>query len=85
VADAYYVLSDPTRRKEYDTLYASHDPSSSSNFFAAFANMFASSGAGTTAGTGLRPDADRQFADVFEEVQSTFVHQPDLLTVFSSY
>jgi len=72
VADAYYVLSDPTRRREYDILYSSRsykdrtdDPKASSNFFTTFANMFAS--AGETAEE-ARPAADDQFANVFEEV-----------------
>ncbi|RDB28178.1 putative J domain-containing protein C63.13 [Hypsizygus marmoreus] len=79
VADAYYVLSDPTRRKEYDTLYASHtsdrtnDPSSSSSFFSQFAGMFGGAGARTGNGgappaPGQRPDPEGVFADVFEEL-----------------
>jgi len=81
VADAYYVLSDPTRRAEYDTLYKakannrSNDPGASQNFFAQFANMFggASTGAGTSAAPegnmpGHQPDANGVFADVFEEL-----------------
>ncbi|KAJ3522837.1 hypothetical protein NMY22_g11711 [Coprinellus aureogranulatus] len=55
VADAYYVLSDAKRRKEYDMLYNTRrdrtdDPTSSSNFFSQFAGMF-----------------EGVFADVFEE------------------
>ncbi|KAF5374782.1 hypothetical protein D9758_000143 [Tetrapyrgos nigripes] len=78
VADAYYVLSDPERRKEYDILYTSNkrstDPSSSSNFFSQFSNLF---GGGGAAGTGAgfaqsnsngQPDAENVFADVFEEL-----------------
>ena len=84
MADAYYVLSDPERRREYDTLRASRgtsagstDPASSANFFANFANMFAGTGASTPGsgmdagqgtGAGQRPDADGVFGDVFEEV-----------------
>lgn len=60
VADAYYVLSDPQRRREYDSLYStrSHneytaDPgpgtSANANFFDAFASMF---GGGAAKGTG---------------------------------
>lgn len=73
VADAYYVLSDPVRRKEYDALYSSKgpgdktkDPKASSNFFAHFASMF---GGGATPGQEPRPDAENVFADVFEEVR----------------
>ncbi|TFK57305.1 DnaJ-domain-containing protein [Heliocybe sulcata] len=80
VADAYYVLSDPTRRREYDSLYGSQsrrsqDPGASGNFFSQFANMFAGA-AGAGAGTGgsgvpppgQRPDAEGVFTDVFEEL-----------------
>ncbi|KAI9445223.1 DnaJ-domain-containing protein [Lactarius indigo] len=67
VADAYYVLSDPQRRREYDKLSASrpssertNDPNASSNFFSTFASMFDSSSttgeqAGTGTGTGTAP------------------------------
>ncbi|KAI0735318.1 DnaJ domain-containing protein [Earliella scabrosa] len=80
VADAYYVLSDTTRRKEYDMLYSSRrpqerttEPNASSNFFSAFTNMFGSQGAsGAQSATGAtaadRPDAEHVFADVFEEL-----------------
>lgn len=80
VADAYYVLSDPTRRREYDTLYStrarserSEEPGSSNAFFSQFAGMFgggAGKAPGTAAGAsaGERPDADGVFADVFEEL-----------------
>lgn len=74
VADAYYVLSEPTRRKEYDTLYASRsyrtdDPSASTNFFAQFANMFTGGASAPAPATGgQRPNADGVFADVFEEL-----------------
>jgi len=81
VADAYYVLSDSTRRREYDALYASRAPqeksdapNASANWFSSFANMFGGGvpGAGgpqTPAGAaGDRPDADHVFADVFEEL-----------------
>jgi len=78
VADAYYVLSDPTRRREYDTLYGtrargerSEDPGSSNAFFSQFANMFgggAGKAPGTGASAGERPDAEGVFADVFEEL-----------------
>jgi len=80
VADAYYVLSDKTRRREYDVLYASrstsdrsNDPSSSTNFFANFASMFANA-AGSSTGTGATPAGDEQpnaegvFADVFDDL-----------------
>lgn len=71
VADAYYVLSDPKRRKEYDALYASQsfsngtNDANSSSFFSQFTGMFGGSGATTEQG---RPDAEGVFADVFEEL-----------------
>ncbi|KAI0793381.1 DnaJ domain-containing protein [Abortiporus biennis] len=78
VADAYYVLSDPLRRAEYDNLYSSrsqrdrtNEPKASANFFSTFSNMFgAGGGTGETNGPtdGDRPDADNVFADVFEEL-----------------
>ncbi|KAH9968986.1 DnaJ domain-containing protein [Russula dissimulans] len=79
VADAYYVLSDSQRRREYDRLSTSrssertNDPDASRNFFRSFASMF-SSGAGNgqpgaaTEQPGVRPDADRVFGDVFEDL-----------------
>ncbi|KAH9944500.1 DnaJ domain-containing protein [Epithele typhae] len=80
VADAYYVLSDGSRRKEYDSLYSTRrprdrtaQPDASANFFSAFANMFGSKTEGaanpTGATAGDRPDADHVFASVFEEVE----------------
>lgn len=74
VADAYYVLSDPTRRKEYDILYVSRSKqemppnADASSFFSQFASMFGSSAAGAGATPGERPNADNVFADAFEEV-----------------
>ncbi|KII93241.1 hypothetical protein PLICRDRAFT_87654 [Plicaturopsis crispa FD-325 SS-3] len=79
VADAYYILSDTTRRREYDTLYSSRkyrektdDPTASTNFFAKFADMFTggAAGAGAGAGTGAprQPDAEHVFENVFEEL-----------------
>jgi len=53
VADAYYVLSDPVRRQEYDALLAARsfqdrtsDPSASDNFFSHFAQFFSSAASG---------------------------------------
>jgi len=77
VADAYYVLSDPTRRKEYDALYTTRsgtdrteDPGSSNSFFSQFSGMFGGAGAGAapTPGAGQQPDAEGVFADVFEDL-----------------
>lgn len=84
MADAYYVLSDTNRRKEYDTLYASRtanerstEPESSTDFFSTFANMFTGAGSGTSTGAGpppgpQRPNAEGVFGDVFEEVSVFF-------------
>ncbi|KAE9410955.1 DnaJ-domain-containing protein [Gymnopus androsaceus JB14] len=73
VADAYYMLSDATRRKEYDSLHSSRassersqDPKSSSSFFSQFSGMFGGAGAG--AGANQQPDAEGVFTDVFEEL-----------------
>ncbi|KAJ4489405.1 DnaJ domain-containing protein [Lentinula edodes] len=72
VADAYYMLSDATRRKEYDSLRASKtsserstDSKSSYNFFSQF---FGGSSAGTQAEANQQPDAEGVFTDVFEEL-----------------
>ena len=79
VADAYYVLSDGARRKEYDSLYSARrprdrttQPDASANFFSTFAGMFGGKDGGAASAEGEaagdRPDADHVFADVFEEV-----------------
>ena len=81
VADAYYVLSDATRRREYDALYSTRrpqdrtgQPDASTNFFSTFANMFGGTSGGAASPTGAtagdRPDADHVFADVFDEVSA---------------
>jgi len=65
VADAYYVLSDPARRREYDILLQSRptssqssDPSASNNFFAEFAKYFSGgTGTGTTYAEDEEPKA----------------------------
>jgi len=62
VADAYYVLSDPKRRQEYDILCKTRsdrtdDPSSF------FSSMFGGAAPGTT-----QPNPDGVFADVFDEL-----------------
>ncbi|KAG6868092.1 hypothetical protein C0993_007671 [Termitomyces sp. T159_Od127] len=71
LADAYYVLSDPVRRREYDTIYASrpfrdrtNDPNTTPGLFARFSEMFTSSSSQQT----QQPDAEHVFADVFEEL-----------------
>ncbi|KAG6836805.1 hypothetical protein H0H93_002827, partial [Arthromyces matolae] len=67
LADAYYVLSNAQRRREYDAAYASRpdrtsDPSADPGLFSRFTSSF------STSGPTSRPDADNVFADVFEEV-----------------
>ncbi|GAW09417.1 hypothetical protein LENED_011569 [Lentinula edodes] len=66
------MLSDATRRKEYDSLRASKtsserstDSKSSYNFFSQF---FGGSSAGTQAEANQQPDAEGVFTDVFEEL-----------------
>ncbi|KAF8622232.1 hypothetical protein AX15_007172 [Amanita polypyramis BW_CC] len=76
IADAYYVLSDPKRRSEYDTLYNTRadrtdTPGSSCNFFTQFSGMFSAPSSGPRAQSGnlnTQPDADGMFADVFDEL-----------------
>ncbi|KAJ7109959.1 DnaJ domain-containing protein [Mycena epipterygia] len=82
VADAYYVLSDTTRRREYDALYTTRthadrteDPGASNTFFSQFSGMFGGGGGGSRAGAagaapeaGQQPNAEGVFADVFEEL-----------------
>ncbi|KAJ7161323.1 DnaJ domain-containing protein [Mycena crocata] len=76
VADAYYVLSDNTRKREYDSLYTSRkrdrtdDPGASNSFFNQFSGMFGgpNAGAAPAPDAGQRPDAEGVFADVFEEL-----------------
>ncbi|CAE6449351.1 unnamed protein product [Rhizoctonia solani] len=71
IADAYYVLSDPVRRKEYDILFAQRtpysttDPGASESFFSHFANMFTG---GSSETPPQRPDAEGVFGDVFEDL-----------------
>jgi curved DNA-binding protein CbpA len=75
IADAYYVLSDTTRRREYDRIYASQrsrdkteEPSASSSFFSQFSSMFGNSAGSEAEFTEQRPNADGVFADVFDDV-----------------
>ncbi len=86
------MLSDVTRRREYDDLYSTRaskdrttDPGSSTSFFTQFANMFAGSGTGAStqgqAGPGGQPNAEGMFADVFEEVRSPFPRFNSLLFI----
>lgn len=71
VADAYYVLSDPVRRREYDTIfsqraqYSTAEPGASESFFTQFANMFAGS---SNEEAPRRPDPEGVFGDVFEDL-----------------
>lgn len=72
VADAYFVLSDPVRRQQYDSLYAAKGSSNGTtdpNAPSWWTNMF---GFGSTSNSapnaGQRPNADHVFADVFDEL-----------------
>ncbi|KAI9638201.1 DnaJ domain-containing protein [Dioszegia hungarica] len=80
VADAYYVLSDPQRRAEYDTLFKSRPSNAftdeksseaeqdqaSGSFFEQFTSYFQNSTGAS--GAHPRPDANGVFGDVFEEM-----------------
>ncbi|KAF8912801.1 DnaJ domain-containing protein [Gymnopilus junonius] len=71
VADAYYVLSNPDRRQEYDNLYKTRadrttDPQSSSNFFSQFSSMFG--GSASNRPNTSQPDPNGVFTDVFDEL-----------------
>lgn len=80
LADAYYVLSDEGRRREYDALRASHGPfrsfdgegmegmeqQSSADFFANFFKGFAGA-AGAAGGSEKRPESSHGDEDEFEE------------------
>ncbi|KXN89895.1 hypothetical protein AN958_04899 [Leucoagaricus sp. SymC.cos] len=73
VADAYYVLSDPQRRKEYDVLYTTRsdhtdNPHSTYSFFSQFANFFGGGGSQASGEGATQPNPDGVFADVFEEL-----------------
>lgn len=82
VADAYYVLSDPSRRAEYDALFRSRPSSAftdetasefeqdqaSSSFFENFSSFFKNSTSSAGGHAEPRPDANGVFGDVFEEM-----------------
>jgi curved DNA-binding protein CbpA len=70
VADAYYVLSDPVRRREYDVLLRSRpktsrssDPRTSENFFTEFANYFTS---GSNAKASAAPAEEESMPGTFQ-------------------
>lgn len=83
VADAYYVLSDPARRREYDALLSSQrsnyagstSADDSANFFSNFANMFqgAAFGSAGPSGSGAAP-AEEKPEEPFErpDAETTF-------------
>jgi curved DNA-binding protein CbpA len=80
IADAYYVLSDPRRRKEYDLLYssrpsASADSNASADFFSQFASMFSDAGTSAGASPNEAPhvDPDGVFTDVFHDVRNLLI------------
>ncbi|KAG6832464.1 hypothetical protein H0H92_001510 [Tricholoma furcatifolium] len=71
LADAYYVLSDPARRRDYDAIYTSKpssdrtsDPNASPGLFSRFSSSFTGSSTEQTS----QSNADYVFADVFEEL-----------------
>ncbi|KAF8740573.1 hypothetical protein AX14_008183 [Amanita brunnescens Koide BX004] len=71
IADAYYVLSDPKRRSEYDVLYNMRSektdvPGSSHNFFTG--TFGATSNAADSQPDNAQPDPHGVFADVFDEL-----------------
>jgi len=80
VADAFYVLSDPQRRSDYDQLSSSisssartSDPNASNTFFGMFSDMLTSTrGAGQSEAAPeqsvQRPNADIIFGTVFEDL-----------------
>ncbi|KAG0142403.1 hypothetical protein CROQUDRAFT_67261 [Cronartium quercuum f. sp. fusiforme G11] len=72
VADAYYVLSDPIRRKEYDQTFKEtnwnqndYNTSNSESFFSRF---FGSNSSTEGNNNNQRPDPDLTFATVFEDM-----------------
>ncbi|KEI37747.1 uncharacterized protein L969DRAFT_52683 [Mixia osmundae IAM 14324] len=74
VADAYYVLSDPQRRREYDVEYRqrpsrSTSEQSSADFFKSFfASATGTPGASTSSTGDQQPDPDGIFGNVFEDL-----------------
>jgi curved DNA-binding protein CbpA len=95
IADAYYVLSDPRRRKEYDLLYssrpsASADSNASANFFSQFASMFNDTGstAGTPPSEAPHVDPEGVFTDVFHDVSDFYIVRINIIQepfLFSSF
>jgi DnaJ-class molecular chaperone len=77
VADAFYVLSDPQRRSDYDRLSSSisssartSDPNASNTFFSMFSDMLRGEGQSEAAPeqSVQRPNANIVFGTVFEDV-----------------
>jgi len=90
VADAYYVLSDPTRRKEYDILLQSRpsssqssDPSASNNFFAEFAKYFSGATAGGSSTTSAKGEKPSQSANAGAYGPEETPERPDPDGVFT--
>lgn len=85
VADAYYVLSDPARRREYDALLASNSRSyagsttadDSANFFSNFANMFQGAAFGSAGAPGNGPAEE-------EHAQEGPFERPDAEATFGN-
>lgn len=77
ISEAYYVLSDTKRRKEYDQIRKYGGPSASSNYAGAqgfdFEDLLRQFGGGGGAGAGRGRKASGQysaFGDIFEEIFS---------------
>lgn len=87
------MLSDPTRRREYDSLHSSRsssersqDPSSSSNFFSQFSGLFGGgAGPGAPNGQTQQPDAEGVFTDVFEEVRMSVIASFSLINIHLAF
>jgi len=88
VADAYYVLSDSGRRREYDILLSSRpassrssEPSSSGAFFADFAKFF--SGAAASGGASKTDSAAKEKASPQAQGPGVAPERPDAEFVFT--
>lgn len=80
ISDAFYTLSDSTRRANYDRLRSQQpkekrtsDPNSSKNYFDYFSNLASGFGAAGSSsngatGTGTRVDPEFVFSNVFEDL-----------------
>lgn len=72
ISDAFYTLSDPSRRSAYDRTRAQQsnrtgDASASSSYFDFFSGLAGAASGKSKTGT-TRPDANYMFGDVFEDM-----------------